>query len=198
MPIGVGILYLSCEGRPIVNELPTRLLAAMVLVLASGVGSRPAAQEVAAKEACAELLTAIESLNATLAQGAKARTAEDDTQRMQVVMTLLTLRYRNIDTLKSALRGVEGVEDDLRSEIASQEVRIEALAEAAKKPEMSAPDVAAHESERSHRLAELKGLEERAKRFQQRRADYQGQLAVEQRDIDKLEAIVRAWLETAR
>jgi hypothetical protein len=136
----------------------------------------------------------IESLKAMLVQEAKARTAENETQRMQLVMNLLGLRYRNIEALESSLRAAEAEEADIRGAMARGQAQLEALDEAARSSATPAPD-----PERKAQLAEvevnLKGLEERAKGLRERKANYQGQLAVERRDIEKLEAAVRGWLE---
>lgn len=176
------------------SKLRTTLLSVLIIALASVAAPGPAAQEGAEEKACARLLPAVESLEALLVQEAKARTAENETQRMQVVMTLLGLRYHNIDALESSLRTYEAEDDDIRGALARSQAQLEALDEAARSSVGSAPDPQ-RKAERAEVDAILKGLEERARGLRERKASDQVQLALERRDIEKLEAVVRAWVE---
>ena len=49
--------------------------------------------------------------------------------------------------------------------------------------------------QRADSEAVLKGLEEKVKGLRERKSTTQGQLAIERHDLEKLEAIVRAWIE---
>jgi hypothetical protein len=142
-------------------------------------------------------LPAIESLKVMLTQEAKARAAENETQRMQVVVTLLALRYRNLDALESSLRTSDAEEDEIRGAMAKGQAQLEMLDEAPRNAASSSPDPErkAQRAERAEVAAVVKGLEERVKGLRERKADYQGQLALERRDIEKLEAAVRGWIE---
>jgi hypothetical protein len=176
-----------------VSMLRIGMLSAVAIALAGGAATGSFAQDAAAEASCARLLPAIERLEAMLAQEARARAAESETQRLQVVMTLLGLRYRNIEGLESSLRSAETEETEIRSAMASVQAQLEALEEAARSS--PPPPDAERRAQRSEIDAVSKGLEERAKGVRERKAMYQGQLAVERRDIERLEAVVRAWLE---
>ena len=168
----------------------TTLLFALALAFAT----RTFAQENLDSKVCAQLLPAIERLERMLVQEAKARTAQSDTQRMQVVMTLLGLRYHNIESLESSLRSYESEEDDLRGAMAREQAQLESIEEAARTATTPVPD-AERKAQRAEFEAVLKGLEEKAKGLRERKSTAQGQLAVERHDLEKLEALVRTWLE---
>ncbi len=123
------------------NELRIRPLLALVLAPAICMATDLAAQERVEERACAELLPAIESLEVMLAQEAKARATDAEIQRMQVVMSLLNLRYRNIEALGSSLRAAETEDDDIRSAMARGQAQIEAFDEAERNAATVAPDL---------------------------------------------------------
>ena len=177
------------------RTLRKRVFPALALVLAGSVTLGRAAQDAAEEHACAQLLPEIESLKAILAQEAGARTAEHETQRMQLVMTLLGLRYRNIESIESSLRNAEAEEEDIRGAVARGQAQLEALDEAARNA--AAPADPERKAQRAEIEANLKGLEERAKGLRDRKAAYQGKIFLERHDIDKLETVVRGWLEKA-
>lgn len=166
----------------------------LFVALAFGAARGSFAEESVDPKACALLLPAIERLQQLLVQEAKARTAETETQRMQVVMTLLGLRYHNIESLESSLRGYESEEDDLRGAMVREQAQLESIDEAARNATTPVPD-AERKAQRAEFEAVLKGLEEKTKGLRERRMVAQGQLAIERHDIEKLEALVRAWLE---
>jgi chromosome segregation ATPase len=174
--------------------LRSKIVCALAMVLASGAATGAAAQDAAGERACAQLLPAIDHLEAALAQDAKARTVDNDTQRMQLVVTLLGLRYRNIEALESSLRTAETEENDIRGATARGQAQLEALDEAARNSSGSTPD-AERKAQRAEIDANMKGLEERAKGLRERKANVQGQLALERHDIEKLESVVRGWIE---
>ena len=174
-----------------------RRLAALAVVLTSAAAAPMHAQEAADRAACAQLLPAIESLKAMLAQDSKARAAADDTQRMQIVTALLGVRYHKLETLESSLRGIDAEEDDVRGALGRARTQLDALDEAARNSATGAPDPE-RKAARAEVEANTRGLEERLKSLAERKSSYQGQLAVERHDIDKLEALVRAWLERAQ
>jgi len=152
------------------------------------------AQDAANESACAKLLPEVQKLESMLAAEARARSTTDESQRMQVVLSLLTLRYHTIEALESSARTSDTEEDELRSAVARGQAQLEALDEAARSAPESASDPS-RKAERAQIEAVLKGLDERIKSLLARRSVYQGQLALEHHDIDKLEAILRAWLE---
>lgn len=176
------------------NRFKMKVLSAVGIVLASGVATSLASQEVSDEKNCAQLLPAIESLKAMLVHEAKARTSDGETQRIQLVMTLLGLRYHNIEALESSLRSAESEETDLRGALARAQAQMDALDEAARNAASQTPD-AERKAARAEVDANLKGLEERVKGLRERNANYRGQLALERHDIDKLEEMVRAWIE---
>jgi hypothetical protein len=72
--------------------------------------------------------------------------------------------------------------------------QFDAIDEAARNPATPTPD-AERSAQRAEIEANTKGLEERAKSLGERKSNDQGRLALERRDIDRLEALIRGWLE---
>ena len=178
------------------RKLLIGMAIAPALVLAAAAPAVSAGQGTAEDGACAQLISSIESLKEMLGQESKARTAERESQRMQLVVTLLGLRYRNIEGVESRLRTLDSEEDDVRGGMARLGAQLDALDELARTSPETPPDPQRRGQKASFE-ADLKALEERAKGIRERRATYQGQLALERRDIEKLEAVVRDWIEKA-
>jgi chromosome segregation ATPase len=179
-----------------VSQLGTKMLTVFGIVLSIGLATGLAAQETADPKACAQLLPAIESLKAMLVQEGKARAAETDTQRTQLVLTLLALRYHNIEALETSLRSAEAEETDLRGALARTQAQMEAFDEAMRSAPAQTQDPG-RKAQRAEIEANLRGLEERATGLRERRNNYRGQLSLERHDIERLESRVRAWVETA-
>ena len=169
-------------------------VGALAILLATGAATGPAAQDAAEERACVRLLPAIDRLETALALDAKSRATDNETQRMQLVVTLLGLRYRNIESLESSLRAADAEENDVRGAMARGQAQMEALDEAARNSAGAAPD-AERKAQRAEIDANMKGLEERAKGLRERKANAQRQLTIERHDIEKLESVVRGWIE---
>jgi DNA repair exonuclease SbcCD ATPase subunit len=183
-----------------------------------------AAPSPADDSACARLLPEIEKLEAMLTQQTKVGAADTEAptfvcwvsiassfsisgsnraqvgaadteaRRMQLVTTMLGLRYHNLESLQSSFRAAESEENDIRGTVVRAQSQLDALGEAAKSASAQEPD-AQHKAQKTEIEANLKGLEERAKGLRDRKANLQGQLALERHDIDKLEAIIRGWID---
>jgi chromosome segregation ATPase len=193
---GIGV-YLPRFKEADIMRFAAVLFVALACALPAGVALAQVAQESADERACVRLLPEIEKLETMLAQQTKVRTAEVDAQRIQVVTTLLGLRYHSIESLQSNMRTVENQEDDIRGAMARWQAQLDALDEAAKS--LSAQELdSPRKAEKAEIEANLKGLEERAKGLRERKGNVQGQLAVERHDIERLEAIVRSWIDSSQ
>jgi hypothetical protein len=104
----------------------------------------------------------------------------DETQRMQIVMTLLRLRYEDIQALESVLRSGESEEVELRGSIARSRAQLATLNKAG----------------RDELAAVLKGLEEHSIGLRERNSNYRGQLAIKRHEVWTLELLIRGWIET--
>jgi hypothetical protein len=166
------------------RTLPTLLLLTMGL---PGVFAQDAGEE----RACGQLLAAIDSLKVMLAQEGRSRVADQETQRMQLVVTLLGFRYRNLENLEDGLRSLEAEEDDIRSATARTQAQLDGLEAESVTPQ----EQLAQKTMKADIEAVLKGLEERAKGLREREAATHSQVARVRIDIGKLEDTVRNWLE---
>lgn len=153
-----------------------------------------AAPESPEEKACALLLPSIESLKTMLAQNARSTAGASGTERIQIITTLLGLRYHNVEALESSLRSVEAEENDVRGALARNQAQLESLDESTRNDTVQAPDPG-RKAARAELDANAKGLDERARGLWARRTGIQSQLAFERRDIERLEAVVRGWIE---
>ena len=138
-----------------------KLLSVAGIVLAIGAATGPAAQETVDKKECAQL--------------------SDGTERAKIVMTLIQLRYQDIQALESSLRTGEAEETELRGSIAKSRAQLATL----------------KGSGRDELAAALSGLEERGLGVRERNNNYRGQLVIRRQEVGRLEALVRSLVEKA-
>jgi predicted nucleic acid-binding Zn-ribbon protein len=170
------------------------LAVVVVHSLAVVAAADAAAQEAVDERACARLLPEIDKLEAMLTRETKTRPTDTEAQRMQLVATVLGLRYHNIESLQSSVRAAESEENDVRGAVAKARAQLDALDEAVKNTSGAEPNPQ-YKSQKTEIEVNLKGLEERVKGLQDRRSNVQAQVFVERHEIDKLEAIVRRWID---
>ena len=138
-----------------------KLLSVAGIVLAIGAATGPAAQETVDKKECAQ--------------------TSDETLRAQIVMSLIQLRYQDIQALESSLRSGESEETELRGAIAKNRAQLATL----------------KGSGRDELAAVQSGLEERVIGVRERNGNYRGQLAIRRHEVGRLEALVRSLVEKA-
>ena len=138
-----------------------RLLPILVIAVAIGAATGPAAQDTVDKKECAQ--------------------TSDEIERARIVMTLIQLRYEDIQALESSLRTGESEETELRGAIAKNRTQLATL----------------KGSGRDELTAVLSGLEERAIGVRERNGNYRGQLAIRRQEVGRLEALVRSLVEKA-
>ena len=143
------------------SRICMKLLSVVGIVLAIGGATGTAAQDTVEKKECAE--------------------PSDETQRAKIVMTLIQLRYQDIQALESSLRSGESEETELRGSIAKNRAQLATLKGAG----------------RDELAAVLSGLEERAIGVRGRNSNYRGQLGIQRHEVGRLEALVRSLVEKA-
>jgi hypothetical protein len=144
----------------IVSRPTTKVLLFLGIVLAIGGATGVASQDMAVDTACAQ--------------------SSHVSQRTEVVMTLLRLRYQDIEALETILRSGESEEIELRGSIAQSRAQLATLNKAG----------------RDELAAVLKGLEEQSIGLRERNSNDRGQLAIKRHEVGTLEMLVRSWLET--
>jgi hypothetical protein len=138
-----------------------KLLSVFGIVLAIAGATGPAAQDIVDTKECAQ--------------------PSDETQRAQIVMTLIRLRYQELQGLESSLRSGESEETELRGSIAKNRALLATLKGAG----------------RDELAAVLSGLEERALGVRARNNNTRGQLAIQRHEVGQLERLVRSLVDKA-
>ena len=177
-------------------KIPAVLCAALVLVLSGLAGAPRAEEKEAPPDSLAKLATSVDRLTGLLEQELKSRDGERESQRIQVILGILGVRYRKIDELETEIRGVESEEDQTREQLALLRSEVDRLEKEARAPEPAqGRDVA---SEKSTMEIRLKIREERAAKLAERKISLQNELMQERRRLVNLETILDAWMEKQR
>jgi hypothetical protein len=176
-------------------KIPAAGCAALLLVL-SGLAGTPRAEEKEAPDSLAKLAASVDRLAGLLEQEMRSRVEEKESQRIQVILGVLAVRYRKIDDIESEIRGVESEEDMTREQLALLKSEVDRLEKEARAQDAGpGSDVA---TEKGSMEIRLKLREERAAKLVERKGLLQNDLAQERRRLVNIEAILEAWMEKQR
>jgi len=167
--------------------LPALLIAAAIL---------PARAQAAAAEPPADLsklVSAVERLVQVLEQDVKDRAEGRETERLQVLVAVLNIRYRKTETLESEIHDIDTQEESVRSSLLQLKTQLETIDE----PEETAGESNAPQSRAMRKLfqSQVKDLEEQLVRLEDRKVQTQNDLAAARKRLAQLESSLEDWIE---
>ena len=139
------------------------------------------------------LTTTVERLTTILDAGTAFESDERETQRVEVAVSILALRYRKIEQLEREIQRISREEEEIPDSMAMMQADVEqyesyARAETGQLSEQDKEGIAAME-------LRIRLEQDRLDRLAERRLLLENDLAAAQRRLSSIESILDAWLD---